>query len=169
VIENCILNPSTITLGGNATAHFLDCESGVPGLGTPTIDCGGSGQALSMRNYAGGIKLINKTGAEDISIDLASGQVKIDLTTVTNGTLVVRGTGKLIDDATDKNITSGTYGSLVVVNETVYGLMLQDLWARMGLDIDNPLTVTPSSFSAGNVSQTVTGDGETTTTVTRDP
>lgn len=120
-IENCVLNPGTITLNGSETAHFLDCYSGVPGTGTPVIDCGGSGQALAMRGYNGGIKLINKTGTDSVSIDLNSGQVKIDLTTVTNGTVVVRGTGKVIDDATGDLLSSGTYGSMTLLNETTIG------------------------------------------------
>jgi len=38
-----------------------------------------------------------------------------------------------------------------------------------GLTLGSPVIVTPSSRVAGIVSQTITGDGETTTTVTRDP
>jgi len=118
-IEKCILSPGTITLGGSNTAHFLNCFSGVPGTGTPTIDMGGSGQPLALRNYNGGIRLINKTGPESVSIDLNSGQVKLNMATVTNGTIVARGIGKLIDDITGEHIHSGTYGSLVILNELV--------------------------------------------------
>lgn len=167
VIERCILGSSTITLGGSNTAHFIDCESGVPGMGTPTIDCGGSGQALALRNYSGGIKLTNKTGADAVSIDLISGQVRIDLTTVTSGTIVVRGTGKVVDDSNDDWLPSGTYGGMTLINETVHGQMMQDIWTLMGLDKDNPLTVTQTSRIAGNINQVISGDGETTSTVTR--
>ena len=80
---------------------------------------GGSGQPLALRNYNGGIKLINKNGPESVSIDLNSGQVKIDMTTVTNGTLVIRGIGKLIDADTGDHIHTGTYGDLVIYNELV--------------------------------------------------
>ena len=118
-IESCVLAPGIITLGGNDTAHFLDCFSGVPGTGTPTIDMGGSGQPLALRNYNGGIKLINKSGPESVSIDLNSGQIKIDMTTVTNGVIVCRGNGKLIDADTGDYIHTGTYGDLVIYNELV--------------------------------------------------
>lgn len=146
VIENCILNPSTITLGGSAIAQFIDCESGVPGTGTPTIDCGGSGQPLSIRGYSGGIKLTNKTGPEAVSIDLVSGQVKIDLTTVTNGTIVVRGVGKIINDADDSDLPSGVYGGMTLINETVSGLMVRnthDVLTNIegGLDADQILRI----------------------------
>lgn len=98
VIEECMLGPGTITLGGNEEAHFLDCWSGVAGLGTPIIDCGGSGQDLALRNYNGGIKIINKTGSDKISIDLNSGDVILD-STVTNGNIIIRGIGTLTDNS----------------------------------------------------------------------
>lgn len=103
VIIDTMINPGTITLGNNAIGHFLNCFSGVPGSGTPIIDMGGSGQALTMRNYNGGIKLINKSGAEAVSIDLNSGQVILD-STITNGTIVIRGIGKLTDNSVDANV-----------------------------------------------------------------
>jgi hypothetical protein len=47
---------------------------------------------------------------------------------------------------------------------------LDELWRLAGLDIANPMTVTPSARDAGaSVSQTITGDGTTTSTVTRNP
>ncbi len=98
VVFSSMLQPGIITLGNNSTAHFLDCYSGVPGEGTPTIDMGGSGQPLAFRNYNGGIKLINKTGPESVSIDMNSGQIILD-STVTNGTIVLRGIGKLTDES----------------------------------------------------------------------
>lgn len=97
-IQNCILS-NTITLSGNATAHFLNCFSGIPGASTPTIDMGGSGSPLAIRNYNGGIKLTNKSGAEAVSIDMNSGQIILD-STVTNGDLIIRGVGLLTDNST---------------------------------------------------------------------
>jgi hypothetical protein len=98
-IEQCVLAPGTITLGGSDEAHFLDCWSGVPGLTTPIIDLGGSGQSLALRNYNGGITLKNKSGVDPVSIDLNSGQVILE-DTVTNGDIVVRGVGTLTDNST---------------------------------------------------------------------
>ncbi len=42
-----------------------------------------------------------------------------------------------------------------------------ELWKLDGLDLTNPMTVTPTSRTAGSIVQTISGDGETTTTVTR--
>lgn len=98
VIEQCMLDAGEILLGGSNPANFLDCWSGVPGVSTPTINMGGSGQSLSLRNYNGGIRLKNKSGSESVSIDLNSGHVILD-SDVTNGTIVIRGVGKLTDNS----------------------------------------------------------------------
>ena len=116
ICNNSQLEPGTFKLG-TGVWHVIDCSSGLPGSGTPTIDFNHQPCALGMRGYNGGIKLINKSSSESVSIDLASGQIKIDMTTVTNGTIVCRGDGKLIDADTGISIPSGTYGSLVIINE----------------------------------------------------
>lgn len=90
IIYESMINSGTIVLGGAGTTHLLNCWSGVPGTGTPTIDLGGSGQSLALRGFAGGMTLENKTGPESVSIDMLSGQV-ILADTVTTGTIVMRG------------------------------------------------------------------------------
>jgi hypothetical protein len=118
MVFDSILTSGTIYLG-SGSAHFLNCSSGVAGDGTPIIDCGGYGSTLHLRNYNGGLKLVNKLGPEQASIDLNSGQIQVDLNTVTNGKIVVRGVGKLIDANTGTYISTGTYGNLEIINETV--------------------------------------------------
>ena len=116
LIIECLLNPGTITLAPdleNNAAHFLNCWSGVPGLSTPTIDMGGNGPALGMRGYNGGIRLINKTGTEAVSIDLNSGQVILD-STIANGTIVVRGVGMLTNNA----VAPAIVNSVNLINNT---------------------------------------------------
>lgn len=132
VVFNTMINPGTITLGGGTTAHFLNCFSGVPGTSTPTIDFNNSSNSLAMRNYNGGIKLVNKSGIESVSIDLNSGQC-ILASTITGGTIVCRGVGKLIDES-DNQIESGTWNGVTIVNETVNPEHITDhVW-------DEPLT-----------------------------
>jgi hypothetical protein len=104
-IENCGLNIG-VTLGGSSQTNLIDCYSNVAGTSTPYVDVG-SGNALAIRGWKGGLELRNKTGPESVSFDLASGQVILD-STVTNGTLVIRGIGKLTNNAT---------GTAVVVEE----------------------------------------------------
>jgi len=50
---------------------------------------------------------------------------------------------------------------------TAQDTRLTELHKRQGLESGSPLTVTPTSTSAGGVTQTISGDGETTSTVTR--
>ena len=104
-VEQCVIAPGTISLGGSTTAHFLDCYSGVPGTGTPTIDMGGDGPGLAMRNYNGGIALTNKSGTAAVSIDLNSGQVVLN-NTVTAGTIVIRGIGKLTNSGATASVNA---------------------------------------------------------------
>ena len=140
LIKNCVLGSGTITLGGGSDAHFLDCWSGVVGLGTPIIDMGSSGQGLGIRNYAGGIKIINKSGSEDISIDMSSGQVLLD-STITDGTIVVRGIGHLTNNTTgtavveshdllnQDTISVAVWNSLLTDHEVAntFGLIVSDM------------------------------------------
>ena len=98
-IEQCVLGLGTITLGGGAEAHFLDCWSGVVGTGTPIVDMGGSGQDLGIRNYNGGLEVKNLTGTNKVNIDLNSGRIILD-STITAGNIVVRGIGELEDSST---------------------------------------------------------------------
>lgn len=124
-IEDTMLSAGTIQLSSGGIAHFLNCFSGVPGTGTAIVDMGGSGQGLAFRGYNGGIMLTNKTGADNVSIDLVSGQVKLDIAGnygaagITGGTVVVRGSGKVIDATSGEHLLSGTYGGLTLLNETV--------------------------------------------------
>ena len=87
----------TITLSGVSDLHAINCHSGIIGTGTPTIDMTAGG-GLAMRHYTGGIKLINKSGPESVSLDINTGQVQLD-STVTNGEIVIRGNAFLTDNS----------------------------------------------------------------------
>lgn len=63
----------------------------------------GDGYTLVARNYFGEIKLVNKTGTEPVIFDMASGTLELD-STVTAGTITVRGVGKLIDNSTGATV-----------------------------------------------------------------
>jgi hypothetical protein len=115
-IINCVLS-GTIILGGNA--HILNCYSGIPGASTPIIDFNNSSSALSLRNYNGGITLINKGSSESISIDLNSGQVILD-STITAGTIIIRGIGKLTDNSAGATIDATHLLSPENITKTVW-------------------------------------------------
>lgn len=164
-IFECALN-GTITLGGGAQCSILDCWSNVAGGGAmqyPTINMGGSGNSLALRNYSGGIGIENYNGGGAVSMDMASGRVVME-TTVTAGDLTVRGIADIEDNSTGTAVVND-----LTVNEALdlgFG-QVDDLHKIAGLDAANPMTVTPTSRSAGGINQTISGDGETTSTVTR--
>lgn len=104
-IMSCALG-GTIVLGGDVQASVINCYSNVAGTGTPVIDMGGSGQSLSVRNYNGGLELTNKNGADNVSIDLNSGNV-ILADTVTDGVIVIRGVGTYENNSPIEPVTTG--------------------------------------------------------------
>lgn len=55
----------------------------------------------------------------------------------------------------------------VPIDFSVPSVKIDELHKLQGLDADNPMTVTPTSRVAGDISQTISGNGTTTTTVTR--
>jgi len=137
-VINCLIN-GPVALGGGATAHFISCFSGVPGLSTPIISCGGSGQSLAIRDYNGGIKLENKTGTDAVSIDMASGQLKFDAT-VTNGTIVCRGVGTITEDfSTGANIIDQMLNTTTIAEsvEPIAGLTVEENAQLMALDTES--------------------------------
>lgn len=59
----------------------------------------------------------------------------------------------------------GEAGKIIAQIQT----LVDELHKIQGLDVDNPMIVTPNSRTAGAIELTITGDGETSTTVTREP
>jgi len=123
IIVECILEPGTIILGGTNPAHFLDCWCGDPDDAWPTIDCGGSGQALALQNYNGRIKIINKTGTEQVQIALNAGHVWLD-STVTNGDIYIKGVGELTDDS-----SATVDATALISNESVANAVWNEAYA----------------------------------------
>jgi len=118
-IFNCALGPSTISLNPGTTSNMFSCYSTVAGTLTPIIDMNGDG-ILALRDYNGGMKLVNYNGTGSHSIDLSAGQIRLDPATITSGTFVVRGVGKLINDTTGVEIESGIWnGGVTIINELV--------------------------------------------------
>jgi hypothetical protein len=92
----------TITLKQDVESSFFDCSSGVPGSNTPAVSmslANSDSTAVQVRAYSGGIKIENVQSANnDVSIDTISAHV-ILANNVTDGTISVRGVGKLTDNS----------------------------------------------------------------------
>ena len=84
-------------LGDNGSVYISNSCSAVPGGGIPIIDMGGDGIALGVRGYNGGLELINKSGAESVTLDYVAGQLKL-AASVTSGDIVVRGNCRITED-----------------------------------------------------------------------
>ncbi len=69
-----------------------------------------------------------------------------------------------VQDRTNVNSVSvRPQNSAGLTNQT----QLRELWQLQGLDVSNPMTVTPTSRDTGTISQVISGDGQTSSTVTR--
>jgi hypothetical protein len=109
-----------------------------------------------------------------------TGEDQVGLVTAYNGTTKIA--------TIDKNwdiIPDSTTGYAMLPNHIDYADMASAVWADtvgvaietmttelhklQGLLAGKPMTVTPSSRTVDDISQTISGDGETSTTVTRDP
>lgn len=142
IVESCIID-GPITLGGSAEATFIDCRSGVAGSATPTIDCGGDGPPIIIRNWTGGLRLTNKTGSTNsTSIDLTSGQLILD-PTVSDGVITVRGIGKLLNNSTGTAMINAELLDSVNLNKTLF------INGRVSINVNNGSTGT--DFPKGTI------------------
>ena len=94
-----------------------------------------------------------------------------DITIYFTGNLAVEDVSLPAFIPTLGNFTTAIVGIQPITQGVTSDMAIQllEMWKTLGLDIANPMTVTPILRTAGDISQTITGDGETTTTVTRDP
>jgi len=79
-------------------AVFINCHSDFVGS-YPHIDMNGSGNSLLVRDYSGELGLQNYAGGGDVTLDFDSGFFHVD-STVTAGTVIVRGICAVHDDST---------------------------------------------------------------------
>jgi len=122
ILQECSLT-GTISIDGNAQANVINCWSGTAGIEDSqlvTIDMGGGGNSLALRNYSGGLKLTNYNGSGAITLDFASGRVVIDAT-CTAGEIGIRGVCDVTDNSAagctvlDQTLNTG----LDVINDGV--------------------------------------------------
>lgn len=144
-----VLDPATI-----GPIVFAGCTSG----GNPVLDVNGADVDVQIRNYTGGLSVRNFSQGRNMSIDVISGTIELEAS-CSDGIVVVRGVARLIDN-------SGP-GCTVVRDGFLEPKHVDDMWAVHGLDPANPMTVTPTSRVSGDVNQAISGDGENTSTVTR--
>jgi len=193
-INKCVFQ-GNITL--NATNPFVpmyifDCSDGIAGSGVPIIDFNGAGCSMNVRGYRGGISFVNKSGADDVSID---GDVRVLLSsTITNGAFIIRGIGKVTDSSTGTTVDTtqlvnnftiadqvwdeaaadhvavGSMGELANSGGSLtptQSTMLLEMYRLLGLDPTKPLVVTPTTrrvpANGADIDQTITVVGDDVT------
>jgi len=121
-VTGCEIGVGDIILNGQL-AVLVNCYSGIPGglaNQTATIDLGGGGTDLIVRNYTGGMTLKNHTfGDDDVSVDILSGQIVFD-ETITSGTYVVRGVGKVVNNSSGTAIVNVEVLDSQNINRTTF-------------------------------------------------
>jgi len=149
---------NTITLAPNVIANIFSCFSTVPGVETPEINLGGSG-VLAVRDYNGGMLLSNYGGSGSHSIDLSSGQVKL-ASSISGGTFVFRGVGKLIEEDTGNPISSGIWNSgVTIVNELLNSASINTILDYANADEVKEADGTLTKYKSGT--NEVLGDAKT--------
>lgn len=71
------------------------------------------------------------------------------------------------DLPTNAELATALAGFATQASLDAVAAQVEEVWQIHGLDIANPMTVTPTSRDAGTIAQTISGDGTTTSTVTR--
>ena len=142
IMHEVVIDPGGIQLSAtaNAISFILDSYSGVPGSGTPEIDFNNTTHALAVRAYSGGLKFVNKTQNNPVSVDFISGQLILD-TTTTAGEIVVRGVYHLEDNSL------GSPGVALVQNTNLDTIEIKI--DNMQVDVDSILV------TVGNISLVV--------------
>lgn len=162
-----------ITLAGDETVYLVRNNSGYPS--SPDIDMGVSGRSLVIRGHSGDLTVRNFASPNDYVIaDFESG--KLELTsTVTAGTVIIRGIVELEDNAGDNvviditgMITTGSVVTGVDSNFADNMAQLLDLYRLSGLDPTRPLVVSSTERRAGpEIVQPISEDEQGVVTVTR--
>lgn len=118
IFDNCGI-AGDITLEASATEPivFKDCISAIAGTAKPQLDCNGTVAGINFRRYAGGLAIVNfNNPAGTMTLDLMGSEVSLDSANCTDGEIVARGVGRLIDENGD-DIQTGTWNGITIKNQ----------------------------------------------------
>lgn len=127
--------------------------------GMPYLDIMRSNVPVTLGGvtYARSVEVIN-----GYRIEFENGSYQINLSGANNNLLDARVQNSV-------SLNSSNSAGLVVSSGAGGGqaAMIAEIHRRLGLDALAPLTTTPTQITAGDLDLVITGDGETTSTVTR--
>lgn len=133
-IEECVLHGDILVSGD---IHLLNCWGGAPG-DPPVLDLTGGDPKVSLWNYSGQITVRNKTGAAAMSVELNSGLVILE-STVTAGTITVRGVGRVEDNSVGASVTDETLGTTTVAAAVWAAVVDGSITAEQSLRLMNAI------------------------------
>jgi hypothetical protein len=120
-----------------------------------------SGVNVLFHRCSGHWKLSGMTSGNHV-FNMSGAHVEID-NTCTGGTVTIRGDSKVTNNGINVTVIDETTGGA----SSPIGLQVNEIATIHGLIQGSPLVVTPTSRTAGSISQSLTGDGVTSQTATR--
>lgn len=140
-----------------------------------------TGKTIAITISKNGGAFGNPSAGATNATEISSGWYKFTLSTTdtaTIGPVAYRGAVATIDDVGNwLNVVSATTGGATNLDAPISGIQtsiddlptgqIDELHKLHGLDLANPMTVTPTLRTVASISQTLSGDGIATTTVTR--
>jgi hypothetical protein len=146
IMENSVISGSVACAGSNESL-FVNCYSSIDVTTLPEIHFGGaSGPDIALRGYVGDIKFADLSRpAGKISIDFESGDLIVD-STVSSGTVVVRGIGTLTDNST---------GNAVVISKILNADNVNNSLFDGGVTVDAISGIPGTEFPIGTRSNPV--------------
>lgn len=166
--ESCWLT-DTIVVKADKAISFDACMSGVAGNMTPTIDFSGGASSMDMRHYSGGIRIMNGSSGDTISVE-TDGQVIISANN-TSLTISLRGMLSPTDSGTTTNLTKDAVfsrqettiliiDSLQAVLDSIQKYLDATISSRSTFDPTTDSTMTDVSVAdaAGGLIETQTDD-----------
>lgn len=135
-------------------------QASVDGIAFDTTHEHTAPKTLAGVTYARFVEIIN-----GYTVEFENGTYQVNLVGSNNNLMDV----KVVNSVS--MVPSNSAGLIQVVSGSGLSAeqadMLLEIWRLHALDSNFPLTVTPTSRDAGTISQTISGDGESSSTVTR--
>lgn len=118
----------------------------------------GQPSTVAVHNISGGVIVTNMDHPDDLlQMHFEQGVLTID-SSCTDGELLITGDVEVIDNSNGTNVQ--------IITSSI---KVKELWQSRGLQVGNPTTFTPTSIKTlnGDIDAVISGDGENTSTVTR--
>jgi hypothetical protein len=149
----CVL-AGLFLVSGNSQTGFYNCWDGITVNGIyPIIDCGGAGRNIGIKNFHGDIKLVNKTGIEDIEININSGGTVYLDSTINNGLIRLTGSLKVIDETVAP--------AIVDISEVAFpDLQQYSAFVNNSVWLDPNSSNTGTKFPIGTIEKPVNNDSD---------